>query len=115
MDEEPVVPGVLLEQLNQIESITVNDLILGVNALCTTDRSKWAYNRNHLIKLSEVNASNLDYIEKAMFVVSFDDHEPVSIDDVRSIYHFDMFIHLNNLRHSVAHLVCLQEVCGRTR
>ncbi|CAG2100244.1 unnamed protein product [Medioppia subpectinata] len=54
----------------------------GVGALTTTDRTKWAQNREYLIQLNAENKQILDTIESSMFSVALDDNEPVSQEEI---------------------------------
>ncbi|CAG2101439.1 unnamed protein product [Medioppia subpectinata] len=54
----------------------------GVGALTTTDRTKWALNREYLIQLNSKNKKTLDTIELSMFCVTLDDNQPVTQDQI---------------------------------
>ncbi len=60
----------------------------GVGALTTTDRTKWAFNRNYLKSLSPKNEQILEIIENALMVCAFDDKEPQTLLEVILFFNF---------------------------
>ncbi|CAG2178146.1 unnamed protein product [Oppiella nova] len=54
----------------------------GVGALTTTDRTKWAQNREYLIQLSADNKTILDTIESSLLAVALDDNEPITQEEI---------------------------------
>lgn len=56
-----------------------------VGALTATDRTKWALNRQYLLDLSEENKKIIDTIENSLFVVTFDDNQPITQEEVSNV------------------------------
>ncbi|XP_054166845.1 peroxisomal carnitine O-octanoyltransferase-like [Oppia nitens] len=54
----------------------------GIGSLTTTDRTKWADNRDYLIKLNKDNEDILNTIENSMFVVALDDNQPIGQEEI---------------------------------
>ncbi|KAM9308557.1 peroxisomal carnitine O-octanoyltransferase [Gastrophryne carolinensis] len=49
---------------------------VGVSALTTEERTRWALSRDHLIRLDPKNLTNLERIQSGLFVVSIDEEDP---------------------------------------
>lgn len=74
--------------LNPFEIVTQLTLIMqsaseqskgrGLAALTTTNRDRWSRNRTLLEDQSSKNVEFLKIIDEAMFVISFDDSEPIN-------------------------------------
>jgi carnitine O-acetyltransferase len=62
-----------------------------VGALTTTDRTKWALNRQYLKSLDPKNEEFLNIIENSLMVAVLDDNEPLTQEEVIyfSFYYFE--------------------------
>ncbi|XP_068091611.1 peroxisomal carnitine O-octanoyltransferase [Hyperolius riggenbachi] len=49
---------------------------IGLSALTTEERTRWALTREHLISLDPKNLSHLEVIQRSLFIVSIDDDTP---------------------------------------
>ena len=82
--EEPLTPQEIAFQLFYIEKWCQAQSTdgPGVGALTVSDRSRWAKNREYLIKYHPQNKTTLDKIEQALFVIIFDDSEPITQSEI---------------------------------
>ncbi|KAM4705893.1 peroxisomal carnitine O-octanoyltransferase [Rhinophrynus dorsalis] len=76
-DGQMLSPPEILRQLAYIQSICQTEPSgIGLAALTTEERTRWALTREHLISLDLKNATNLEQIQNSLFVVSLDDASP---------------------------------------
>jgi len=57
----------------------------GLGILTSEDRDKWAAARQELTSISAANASNLDIIDRALFVLCLDEESPRDVDEAGSL------------------------------
>ncbi|XP_040290476.1 peroxisomal carnitine O-octanoyltransferase [Bufo bufo] len=70
-------PPEILRQLSYIQNLCQSGRDgLGLSALTTEERTRWALSREHLISLDPKNLSHLERIQSSLFVVSLDDECP---------------------------------------
>ncbi|XP_075443546.1 peroxisomal carnitine O-octanoyltransferase isoform X2 [Ascaphus truei] len=72
-----LTPPEILRHLEYIQNRCHNEPNgIGLGALTTEERTRWALTREHLINLDPKNASHLEKIQSSLFVVSLDDACP---------------------------------------
>jgi len=83
-NEQPLSALEIASQLRDIEKWCQSQPSpgSGVGALTTTDRTKWAKNRDYLIKLHSDNLKCLEMIEKSLKVFVLQDNEPLTQSQV---------------------------------
>ncbi|XP_075067972.1 peroxisomal carnitine O-octanoyltransferase isoform X1 [Mixophyes fleayi] len=70
-------PPEILRQLSHIQNRCQSDRDgIGLSALTTEERTRWALSRDHLISLDPKNLSHLERIQSSLFVVSLDEDSP---------------------------------------
>ncbi|XP_054272282.1 peroxisomal carnitine O-octanoyltransferase-like isoform X1 [Macrosteles quadrilineatus] len=81
----PLSPADWENQLTEVRQTA--DLLPPSDLPCLScdNRTSWAENREHLMKLSPVNISNLSTLDSAMFVICLDDSTPTSASDVAQL------------------------------
>ncbi|XP_075683764.1 peroxisomal carnitine O-octanoyltransferase [Rhinoderma darwinii] len=76
-DGQILSPPELLRQFSYIQKICQSGRDgIGLSALTTEERTRWALSREHLISLDPKNSSHLDRIQSSLFVVSIDEDCP---------------------------------------
>ncbi|KAG9476540.1 peroxisomal carnitine O-octanoyltransferase [Eleutherodactylus coqui] len=77
LDDQILSPPEILRQFSYIQNIcrSARDG-LGLSALTTEERTRWARSREHLISLDPKNLSHLERIQSSLFVVSIDEDCP---------------------------------------
>ncbi|XP_074605471.1 peroxisomal carnitine O-octanoyltransferase-like isoform X2 [Brevipalpus obovatus] len=83
-NEEPLTPQEIAFQLNAIEKWCLSQPAdgPGLGVLTTLERSHWAANREYLASIHPQNADNLKRIEEALLVITFDDSEPLTQEEL---------------------------------
>ncbi|CAJ0964424.1 unnamed protein product [Ranitomeya imitator] len=77
VDGQILTPPEILRQFSYIENICQNGQDgIGLSALTTEERTRWAMSREHLISLDPKNLSHLEQIQSSLFVQSIDDECP---------------------------------------
>ncbi|OCT73980.1 hypothetical protein XELAEV_18032941mg [Xenopus laevis] len=72
-----LTPPELLRQLQYIQNICQTEPAgIGLSALTTEERTRWAQTREHLISLDPKNSSHLEDIQNSLFILSLDDASP---------------------------------------
>jgi len=84
LDGELLTAPEIEAQLSYIENWCKSQPKSGpsIGALTTTDRTKWALNRQYLKSLDPKNENILNTIENSLFVIVIDDNEPSSQEEV---------------------------------
>lgn len=76
-DDQILSPPEISRQLSYIQNICQSGRDgLGLSALTTEERTRWALSRDHLISLDPKNLSHLERIQTGLFVVSLDEDCP---------------------------------------
>ncbi|XP_069815587.1 peroxisomal carnitine O-octanoyltransferase [Dendropsophus ebraccatus] len=76
-NDQILSPPEILRQLSYIDNICRSGRDgVGLSALTTEERTRWAQSREHLISLDPKNLSHLERIQSALFVVSIDEDCP---------------------------------------
>lgn len=76
-DDQILSPPEISRQLSYIQNICQSGRDgLGLSALTTEERTRWALSRDHLISLDPKNLSHLEQIQTGLFVVSLDEDCP---------------------------------------
>ncbi|KAM4689061.1 peroxisomal carnitine O-octanoyltransferase [Discoglossus pictus] len=72
-----LTPPELLRQFQDIQKRCKNEPNgIGISALTSEERTRWALTREHLINLDPKNASHLEKIQSSLFIVSLDEASP---------------------------------------
>ncbi|XP_056375080.1 peroxisomal carnitine O-octanoyltransferase isoform X2 [Hyla sarda] len=76
-NDQIISPPEILRQLSYIQNVCQSGPDgLGLSALTTEERTRWALTREHLISLDPKNLSHLERIQSSLFVVSIDEDCP---------------------------------------
>ncbi|XP_073485786.1 peroxisomal carnitine O-octanoyltransferase [Aquarana catesbeiana] len=77
IDDQILSPPELLRQLSYVQNICQSQRDgIGLSALTTEERTRWALSREHLISLDPKNLSHLEQIQSSLFIVSLDEDSP---------------------------------------
>ncbi|XP_077124371.1 peroxisomal carnitine O-octanoyltransferase isoform X2 [Ranitomeya variabilis] len=77
VDGQILTPPDILRQFSYIQNTCQNGQDgIGLSALTTEERTRWAMSREHLISLDPKNLSHLEQIQSSLFVQSIDDEYP---------------------------------------
>ncbi|XP_073533537.1 peroxisomal carnitine O-octanoyltransferase isoform X2 [Phyllobates terribilis] len=77
VDGQMLSPPEILRQFSYIQDICQSGRDgIGLSALTTEERTRWAMSREHLISLDPKNLSHLERIQSSLFVQSIDDECP---------------------------------------
>ncbi|KAE8596140.1 hypothetical protein XENTR_v10015983 [Xenopus tropicalis] len=72
-----LTPPELLRQLQYIQDICQTEPAgIGLSALTTEERTRWAQIREHLISLDPMNSTHLEDIQSSLFILSLDSASP---------------------------------------
>nr|DBA25203.1 TPA: hypothetical protein GDO54_012759 [Pyxicephalus adspersus] len=77
IDGQMLSPPEILRQFSYVQNICQSQRDgIGLSALTSEERTRWALSREHLISLDPKNLSHLERIQSSLFIVSLDEDSP---------------------------------------